>query len=161
MIEFLPILWITIKIFWVQALTWCPVLTISVASLCYGFMIGFERELSDKPAGLRTTMLVMFGAALFTFMSPIMADINTTRIAANVVVGIGFIGAGTIIRNKGQIQGITTAATMWICAAIGMMIGAMRYFDAFIVTIFVVLILNVLGRVEYLRKCNKGKENDH
>jgi putative Mg2+ transporter-C (MgtC) family protein len=115
-------------------------------------MIGFERELSDKPAGLRTTMLVILGAALFTFISPMLADINTTRIAANVVVGIGFIGAGTIMQGKGRIQGITTAATMWVCAALGMMIGGMLYWDAFIVTIFVVLILNVIGRIEHLRK---------
>ncbi len=152
MIEYLLIFWEIFKIFWTQLLMWCPILTISIASCCCGFMIGFERELSDKPAGLRTTILVVLGAALFTFMSPIMADINTTRIAANVVVGIGFIGAGTIMRDQGHIQGITTAATMWVCAALGMLIGATFYMDAFIVTTIVVLVLNVLGRIEYLRK---------
>lgn len=135
-------------------LNWCPILTITLASLSCGFLIGLEREISDKPAGLRTTMLVVLGAALFTYMSPLLADINTTRIAANVVVGIGFIGAGTIMQSRGRVRGITTAATMWVCAALGILIGSTYYKDAAIVTVFVVGVLNLIGRIEFLRKKN-------
>lgn len=148
----LEIFWILFNIFLPQVINFYPILTVSIVSLICGFTIGFERELSDKPAGLRTTILVVLGSALFTFLSPLLADINTTRIAANVVVGIGFIGAGTIMREKGHVQGITTAATMWVCAALGMLIGAQFYINAFIVTAIIFLVLNILGRIEYLKK---------
>lgn len=143
---------------WQALITWNPILTLSVVSLICGFLVGVEREVSQKPAGIRTTILVVLGAAIFTHMSPILADINTTRIAANVVVGIGFIGAGTIIQSRGQVQGITTAATMWVCAAIGMMIGSAYYLDAGIITVFVVAVLNLIGRLERNQKI--GKQSD-
>lgn len=129
-------------------ISYLPVIFVALAALGCGAIIGIEREISQKPAGLRTTMLVVLGAALFTFISPLIADINTTRIAANVVVGIGFIGAGTIMRNDRGVQGITTAATLWVAAALGMMIGAQLFVEAFIVTVLVVLVLRMLVVVD-------------
>lgn len=147
-----------IQILWTQLVNCNPILTIAIASLSCGFIIGIEREFLDKPAGLRTTMLVVLGAALFTYLSSLIADMNTTRIAANIVVGIGFIGAGTIIHEKEHVQGMTTAATIWVCGAVGMMIGAKLYLDAFIITIFVMMVLIGVGRLEHFLKTNRGNK---
>jgi putative Mg2+ transporter-C (MgtC) family protein len=92
-----------------------------------GALIGLERELRGYPAGIRTTALVASGAALFTDFSTLFGDAGSSRVASNVVVGIGFIGAGVILRDRGHIHGITTAATIWIAAAIGMAIGLSLY----------------------------------
>ena len=93
-----------------------------------GAIIGFEREVHDKPAGLRTHMLVATGAALFTIMSYLaFPGADPARIAANVVVGIGFIGAGTILQMRNGVQGITTAASIWLAAAVGLTAGAGYY----------------------------------
>lgn len=83
--------------------------------------VGFERELTHKSAGLRTHMLVGLGAALFTIVGSIMGD---TRIAAQVVTGVGFLGAGAIFREGASVHGLTTAAGLWSVAAVGVSIGA-------------------------------------
>ena len=93
-----------------------------------GAIIGFEREIHDKPAGLRTHTLVAMGAALFTVMSfSAFPGADPARVAANVVVGIGFIGAGTILQMGRSVQGITTAASIWLSAAVGLAAGAGYY----------------------------------
>lgn len=92
-----------------------------------GAAIGFERELNDKPAGLRTNILICFGAALFTILSLAFMDVanaDGARIAAQIVTGVGFLGAGTIVHFKGNVLGLTTAATIWAVASIGMAFGA-------------------------------------
>src|SRR5271155_5591053 len=92
-----------------------------------GGAVGLERELRHKPAGLRTNMLISLGAALFTIISYQMASNvggDHTRIAAQIIPGIGFIGAGVVIRERGTILGITSAATIFVMASIGMAVGA-------------------------------------
>lgn len=126
-----------------------------------GGLIGLERELSSKPAGLRTNMLICVGAALFTELSiliavahneqvmagAIVAPADPGRIAAQIVTGIGFLGAGTILQSRGSIVGLTTAATIWVVAAIGMAAGARAYGVAIVATVLVAVVLGILGRV--------------
>jgi putative Mg2+ transporter-C (MgtC) family protein len=121
-----------------------------------GGVIGLEREMSGKPAGFRTNILICVGAALLTELSVSIAraaDPATTmadpgRIAAQIVSGIGFLGAGTIIQSRGSVIGLTTAATLWVVAAIGIAVGAGAYIEAVGTTLLVVLALKVLGSVE-------------
>jgi putative Mg2+ transporter-C (MgtC) family protein len=116
-----------------------------------GGAIGLERELSQKPAGLRTNMFICFGSALFTILSIIMVDPQLgdhTRIAANIITGIGFIGAGSILHERGSVQGLTTAATIFVVAAIGMAAGAGFGLLAIFATVLILLALRLLGLVE-------------
>ncbi len=96
-----------------------------------GFLVGLERELSRKPAGLRTHVLISLASALFTMLSisPSFGDgaADPTRIASQIVIGMGFVGAGVIISGGGQVKGVTTAASLWITAAMGMAVGLGEY----------------------------------
>lgn len=114
-----------------------------LVSVTLGLMVGVERELAHKPAGLRTHALVCVGACLFTIISVSYFLMDPARIVASIVVGVGFIGAGCIIGSGKQIQGITTAASLWTTAAIGLVVGTGNYFIALIATILVVLILQI------------------
>ena len=105
-----------------------------------GAVVGTEREAIHKPAGLRTHMLVSLGSCLFTIVS-IGFSIDPARIAAGIVAGIGFIGAGTIWAEKDKVQGITTAASLWATAAIGLTVGIGDYPLAATVTLLVFIIL--------------------
>lgn len=121
-----------------------------------GGVVGLEREISGKPAGLRTNLLICVGAALLTELSvaiALAADPATTtadpaRIAAQIVSGIGFLGAGTILHSRGSVVGLTTAATLWVVAAVGIAVGAGAYVEAVGTTLLVVFALMLLGRVE-------------
>jgi putative Mg2+ transporter-C (MgtC) family protein len=116
-----------------------------------GGLIGLEREHSGKPAGFRTNLLICLGAALITevsFSVAMTASGDPGRIAAQIVSGIGFLGAGTILHARGSVYGLTTAATLWVVAAIGMAVGARAYVAAVITTGLVMLALMLLGRVE-------------
>jgi len=122
-----------------------------------GGVVGLERELSGKPAGLRTNILICIGATLLADLSiNIGSGIAPSgmrmgdpgRIAAQVVVGIGFLGAGTILQARGSVVGLTTAATIWVVAAIGLLIGAGQYVEGTGATVLVVLVLAGLGNVE-------------
>ena len=121
-----------------------------------GGVIGWERESSGKPAGLRTNILICVGAAILTDLSirfSALADPNgpvfdPSRITAQIVSGIGFLGAGTIMQAKGTVTGLTTAATLWVVAAIGMTAGAGAYYEAGGSTLLVLFILWPLGWVE-------------
>ena len=111
-------------------------------ALLIGAIIGAEREYRSKAAGFRTVILVTVGSCLFTILSLQLGDLsNQGRIAANIVTGIGFLGAGAIYRDKISIRGLTTATTIWISAALGMAIGCKQYHLAFIVTTIVMIIL--------------------
>ncbi|CAN5544016.1 MAG: MgtC/SapB family protein [Chloroflexi bacterium] len=130
--------------------------------LILGGVIGFERELHRQPAGFRTHSLVALGAALFTVVSAFgfegsMAD--PTRIAAQIVSGIGFIGAGTILQHRGHIRGLTTAASLWAVAAIGTAAGAGMYVVAIAGTVLILVVLSLLDWVENFtkRKLQLGK----
>jgi len=108
-----------------------------------GFFIGYERGSREKPAGVRTHVLVCMGAMLFTQLSTAVDPNSTSRIAANIVVGIGFLGAGIIMHYKGAILGVTTAATIWMSAAIGMTIGFGWYLVSIIATLLSFLVLRM------------------
>jgi putative Mg2+ transporter-C (MgtC) family protein len=116
-----------------------------------GGAIGFERELRHKAAGLRTNMLICFGSAMFTVLSGELAGSlggDHTRIAAQIIPGIGFIGAGTILHARGSIVGLTSAATLFVTASVGMAVGGGLYLTAIFATIAVLLALVVLGKLE-------------
>jgi putative Mg2+ transporter-C (MgtC) family protein len=116
-----------------------------------GGLIGLERQLRHKPAGLRTNMLICFGSALFTMISYQMAGNvggDHTRIAAQIIPGIGFIGAGVVLRERGTIVGITSAATIFVMASIGMAVGAKMTLTAIFATMFCLVALILLGKVE-------------
>ena len=123
--------------------------------LVLGAIIGFERELHRQPAGFRTHSLVSLGAALFTVVSAFGFGgdmVDPTRIAAQIVSGIGFIGAGTILQYRGHIRGLTTAASLWSVAAIGTAAGAGLFVTAVVGTALILVILSILDRVEALAR---------
>jgi len=115
-------------------------------AVALGALIGFERELKHRPAGLRTHMLVSLGATVFTIIS-LSFDVEPSRIAAGIVTGIGFLGAGNIIAQKGHIRGITSAAILWVVAGIGLSVGVGQYIIAIITALLVFAILQ-LGKIE-------------
>ncbi|HEX2780559.1 MAG TPA: MgtC/SapB family protein [Gemmatimonadaceae bacterium] len=120
-----------------------------------GGTVGLERELSGKPAGLRTNILICVGSAMLMDLSVRIGITETgarvgdpARLAAQVVSGIGFLGAGTILQARGTVVGLTTAATIWVVAAIGLTIGSGSYLEALGATLLVATVLWGLGRVE-------------
>jgi putative Mg2+ transporter-C (MgtC) family protein len=112
-----------------------------VLSIVLGAVIGLERERNHKPAGVRTHMFVCFGACLFTISSILFVGGDPARVAASIVTGIGFIGAGTIIAAKDRILGITTAASLWTTAAIGILVGINAIGIAIVATFLALTIL--------------------
>jgi putative Mg2+ transporter-C (MgtC) family protein len=114
-----------------------------------GGIVGAEREYRDKAAGFRTIILITVGSALFTIFSMSMdPGFTRTRIAANIVTGIGFLGAGAIVREHGRIGGLTTAATIWLAAALGMGIGGGELLFVSISTLTVLCVLLIFPRLE-------------
>jgi putative Mg2+ transporter-C (MgtC) family protein len=136
-------------------------LQLGLASLLGG-AIGLERELGGKPAGLRTNILIAVGSALFTIVSLQLASQGGTadRIAAQVVTGIGFLGGGAILRRGRAVQGMTTAATIWMNAAIGMAAGAGESSLAVAATIVTLIVLAVLPPIEAYFDRRFGREDD-
>lgn len=116
-------------------------------ALILGSVIGLERKRGHKPAGLRTHALVCLGATLISIISMDYFGGDPARIAAGVVTGIGFLGAGAIIAERGNVRGLTTAASLWVIAAVGLAVGAGAYILATIVTLVVLGVL-VYGRFE-------------
>jgi len=106
-------------------------------------MVGLEREITHKPAGLRTHMLVSLGACLFTIVSMYDFGMDPARVAAGIVTGIGFIGAGTIIAEREKVVGVTTAASLWATAAIGLTVGVGDYFLSIVATVLVFIVLSL------------------
>lgn len=161
-----------------------------IVSAILGFALGIERELTNKQAGLRTHIFVCLGSCVFTLLSihgfPTFAIgdnyfsgatgvRDTARIAAQIVTGIGFIGAGTVLRNGSSVHGLTTASTLWIAAGIGMACGAGEFEVAIIATVISVLVLvgikwfekNILAKRKRVNKklrlslkCEKCNVND-
>jgi putative Mg2+ transporter-C (MgtC) family protein len=124
-----------------------------VAAVCLGGIVGWERESGDKPAGLRTHMMVSLGAAVFTLAAlRAISEYDTTagdpsRIVMGVATGIGFLGAGSIIRTGGEVHGITTAAGIWVVGAVGACCGAGYYAIASVAVVLSVVVLSVLLRI--------------
>lgn len=126
-------------------------ITSLLLAVIVGGIIGLERELRLKSAGFRTLIFICVGATLFTILSMKIAGAQEmTRIAANIVVGIGFLGAGVIIRDGGRVVGITTAATIWLTAALGMSLGSNQYLLALLVTLITVIVLWIFPFLERL-----------
>lgn len=116
-----------------------------------GGVIGMERQLRRKPAGLRTNMFICFGAAMFTLMSDQLASGyggDHTRVAAQIIPGIGFIGAGSILHARGSVTGLTTAATIFVVAGVGMAAGGGLYLTAVFATGVILIALALLGKLE-------------
>jgi putative Mg2+ transporter-C (MgtC) family protein len=120
-----------------------------VAAVCGG-LIGIERELKDKPAGFRTNILICLGASIYMAIGLLVPteDVDPTRIAAQVVTGIGFLGAGCIMQAGREIRGLTTAATIWVVAAIGIVSGAGYPVLAIIASLMVIITLAALRKFE-------------
>jgi putative Mg2+ transporter-C (MgtC) family protein len=123
-----------------------------VLSVVAGGAIGLERELKGKPAGLRTNILICLGATLFTVLSVHVAGPqgDPGRVTAQILAGVGFIGAGTILHMRGHVTGLTSAATIWIVAAIGMALGSRAYVEALGSTLLVIVVLVGVERLEDL-----------
>jgi putative Mg2+ transporter-C (MgtC) family protein len=121
-----------------------------VVAAILGGIIGLERQLRHKPAGLRTNMFICFGSAMFTVLSRQLAgtDADSARIAAQIIPGIGFIGAGSILHSRGSVTGLTTAATLFVVASVGMAAGGGLYLTACFATAMILIALALLGRLE-------------
>jgi putative Mg2+ transporter-C (MgtC) family protein len=121
-----------------------------VLATLLGGAIGLERELGGKPAGLRTNILICIGSVLFTSLSLTIGGpaADPSRVAAQIVTGVGFIGAGTILHARGAVVGLTSAATIWVVAAIGVALGSGLYLEGIGTTLAVIVVLQGLGRVE-------------
>ena len=121
-----------------------------VASLL-GALIGLEREYKRRSAGVRTNLLICLGAAFFTLLSAVLAgdgSPNKGQVASNIVQGIGFLGAGLIIHNRSRISGLTSAASVWVVASIGMACGAGLLAAAAVATVIVIIALELVGFLE-------------
>jgi putative Mg2+ transporter-C (MgtC) family protein len=117
-----------------------------------GAAIGVDRELHHRPSGIRTNVLICFGASMFTFLSVLIAgdsSPNRGQIASNIVQGIGFLGAGLILHHRDRVSGLTSAATVWAVASIGMACGAGLYFPALFATVIVLIVLEAVRLLEY------------
>ena len=141
---------------------WTDLIHVALA-VVLGAAVGMEREISGKAAGLRTNVLICLGAAVFTIISKQMAgpqQDSVTRIAAGIVTGVGFLGAGAIIREKTGVLGLTTAATIWLVASIGMACGVGACFLAVTTTLIAIIVLIGLGKLEKPLQ-RYGKKHKH
>ncbi len=117
-------------------------------SFAIGTVIGIEREYRSKAAGLRTMIVICLGSTIFTEVSMAITGNSPDRIASNIVTGVGFLGAGVIFKDGLTISGITTATTIWICAALGMAVGAGQYFIALVGSVVVMIVLILFQRLQ-------------
>ena len=152
-----------------DTLTQLEVVERIVVALVLGAALGYERERSNKPAGLRTYALVAEGAALFMIGSILLGEqvratgdpYDPSRIASTVVQGIGFLAGGAILSAGGKIMGLTTAAGIWVTAAVGLLVGAGFYVAAIAATVATFIVLSALGWLEYrLRPEDEGPGYD-
>lgn len=136
-------------VLFLRSLSWSTAGRIALAA-ALGGIIGIEREWRGRPAGFRTNILIAIGACLFTIMSiegfPLAgsASRDTTRIASQIVSGVGFLGAGALLQTRNKTKGMTTAATIWLVAAIGMTVGVGAYFLAVFTTLLTAAVLQLL-----------------
>lgn len=128
------------------------VIKLLVAILC-GAIIGLEREIKHKTAGIRTMMLICAGSSLFTSISVLIADVSTgidsTRIIAQIVTGIGFLGAGVIIQTEDKVVGVTTAALIWVVSGIGILTGIGGIISPIVISVIILIftkLFEILGR---------------
>lgn len=117
-------------------------------SLLAGFVIGSERESRGKDAGISTHTMVIIGAMLFTYMSSLVDPASKSRIAAQIVSGIGFLGAGLIVKDGANVKNLTTAASIWVAGAIGMAFG----FNYHVIGLIVTLVVTIIPRIPHINK---------
>ena len=134
---------------------------ILIAVFC-GFLIGFERQWSGKPAGIRTSILICLSAYTFVaigqFFQP---NVGSVRIVGQIITGVGFLGAGVIIAREGLVQGVTSAAVVWILAAIGSLIGLSSFYSALTLTIMTLFVLVGITLLEKMvKKLKRGVHKD-
>ena len=122
-----------------------------ILAVVAGGLIGLEREVVHKPAGVRTHMLVSLGSALFVLVTLEAIPEGIDKIIAGVATGIGFLGAGTIFKSKSEVQGLTTAASVWTVAAVGLSVG-LGYYLMTIISVVLVLIVLHLNKLEFFKK---------
>ena len=135
---------------------WVLVITTIILATLLGYLIGLERELHGKVVGTRTISLIAIGSALYVMMSPSIFGGDNSRIIAQVVSGIGFLGAGIIFKNGDTVKGLTTAATVWCAAAIGCLCGYGYFAEAILGT------LAILGiNIFYKHRLTKKRNADH
>ncbi len=131
-----------------------------ILAMSLGWIIGLEREMSGKEAGTRTHALITFGSALFTIIAVYgfegLPNVDPTRIIGQILVGIGFIGAGLIVFEKHRVEGLTTAASLWAISALGVTVGIGWYWISIISALLMLILLFVVGHLEYhyLKKNN-------
>lgn len=128
---------------------WDDILKIGCAFVA-GTLLGIEREYRDKPSGMRTIILITVGSALFSLLNLSIDTESPDRIASNIVTGVGFLGAGVIFKEGMYVYGLTSAATIWVAAAIGMAIGFGNYWIASVTLALTLVILTILARFEKL-----------
>ena len=121
-----------------------------VFAVVAGGLIGLEREIVHRPAGVRTHMLVSLGSAIFAIITIDTVPQEAARIIAGVATGVGFLGAGTIFKAKSDVHGLTTAASIWAVAAVGLTIG-LGYYVTMLIAIFLILVVLQLNKMEFFR----------
>ena len=121
-----------------------------VFAVIAGGLIGLEREIVHRPAGVRTHMLVSLGSALFAIITVDIVPQEAARIIAGVATGVGFLGAGTIFKAKNDVHGLTTAASIWAVAAVGLTIG-LGYYVTMLIAVFLILVVLQLNKMEFFR----------
>ena len=134
---------------------WLTLVTKVALAMLLGYLIGLERELHGKVVGTRTISLIAIGSALYVLMSPSVFNGDNSRIIAQVVSGIGFLGAGIIFKHGDTVKGLTTAATVWCAAAIGCLCGYGMYIEAIVGTV-AVMVINLLFK--YVRPNKKEQQ---
>ena len=122
-----------------------------VLAVIAGGFIGLEREVVHKPAGIRTHMLVSLGSALFVLVTIDTLPSEAARIIAGIATGIGFLGAGTIFRSKSEVHGLTTAASIWAVAGVGIAIG-LGYYLMTLISVVLILIVLQLNKMEFFKR---------
>jgi len=131
-----------------------------VATIC-GVIVGYDREIKQKTAGIRTNILICVGCALFTALSFYISktnNIDPTRIIGQIITGIGFLGAGVIMKHDDKIVGVTTAAFIWVVSAIGVLVGIGSYITPVLLTIGLIIISRIFERVEkYIKNQQENK----
>lgn len=147
-----------------QSQSWQMILQLLLAAFLGG-IIGVEREAMRRAAGLKTYILVCMGCALFTITSYVgfkefisNTSFDPSRIAAGILTGIGFIGAGTILRRENQVEGVTTAAGLWVTSAIGIAVGLKLYAIAIFTALFSLFILTIVRSVEHKIEGRKNEK---
>ena len=132
-----------------------------IASIVAGAMVGLEREFNNKSAGFRTNTLVAMGACIYVLINVRLADhggADPTRIIGQIVTGIGFLGAGVILHHGGNIHGLTTAATIWVSAALGSLAGLGLFMEVLICTVAVLIINTTFKTDKFLKKWERKDE---